>query len=426
MSDAASNAFAAVYPPEFAAHLARAWQAQEDVPGLPSTAFLESFIDTLYQASFLKEEGEPILCRAILSEPQEWKQGEGPPAGFHVLRFASPRPFTTQEIRKLAPSASYYRTLLGVNCCSESGPQVWGIIATGARWVNRVDGGRFFGAPLPAHLVVHILGPGRLLTACGYQRLLELVGGRVQRTGFDPFKSKWLELRFRHVRTWLLERFSKMQIEGAEVGETFVRLMTQNVARRIFSLVRRRHHGGMMISLPADFPRSGCENHWLRIRTCFESAASTRRFSELMLQLMGRMSIVGHTRGLKCVTWEDYQEMEDFILSEIDESFIELSNLYADLMNVDGALVVSENFELIGFGAEVIAENPVRQVYRALDVEANETLMEQADNSGTRHRAAYRIVAAVQNCLAVVISQDGSISFVANRNGQVVYWPYLP
>ena len=75
------------------------------------------------------------------------------------------------------------------------------------------------------------------------------------------------------------------------------------------------------------------------------------------------------------------------------------------------------------FGAEVSAELPSpARVYRALDAEGDERQPEPIENVGTRHRAAYRFVNDHPGGLAVVISQDGAVSFVANREGQVVFW----
>ena len=415
-----------VYPPQFAQALMGVWRSLDEASGLPGIDCLTTILDTLYQASFLHEEGEAVRCRVILADPGDWKQGDGPPAGFHVLSFADQRPFTVQEIRKLAHAASYYRALLAIHYDPQRGAHIWGVVESGARWVNRVDGGRFLGAPLPPHLVVHILGPGRLLTGCGYQRLLELDGGRIQETGFDPFKSKWLPGRFRPVRDWLQQRLADANVDGAEVDGSFISLMAQNVVRRILSIVRQRGHGGMLIFVPLNMKASGALDRWLRIRCPLAPTSSTKRFSELMFRVMARMSIVGHTHGIKTVKWEDYQEFEDPLLAEIDEAFLELANLFADFMNVDGALVVSEQFEVMGFGAEVLGEEPVMAVHRALDLEGTRTVEERADNSGTRHRSAYRFVMAVPGSVVAVISQDGSVNFVAYHEGKVVYWPYLP
>jgi len=39
-----------------------------------------------------------------------------------------------------------------------------------------------------------------------------------------------------------------------------------------------------------------------------------------------------------------------------------------------------------------------------------------------RHRAAYRFVRDNPQGLAIVLSQDGGVSFVANREGEAVFW----
>ncbi len=425
MTDSENDA--TIYPPEFARRVIDAWGSPEDQASAPpSQSCLAKVLEIVYQASFLHEEGRAVRCRLVIADSTDWKQGEGPPSGFHVLRFAEPRPFTSQEIRKLAPAASYYRSLLGVHEDPDKGLSIWGIIETGTRWVNRVDGGRFDGAPLPPHFVAHILGAGRLMVACGYRRLLELNSGKVLKTGIDPFKSQWLPTQFRPVRQWLQDRLAETGLEGANVEDCFIRMMAQNVVRRILSLVRDRGHGGMLIYIPQESANPQTLSGILRVRCPFESRPATEHFSELMLRAMSRLSLVGHRHGFRSVTWTDYQNIDDPILTEIDESFFEIAHLFADLMAVDGALILTKRFEVIGFGGEVLGERPVSEVFRSLDLEGVELESEPADSSGTRHRSAYRFVSEVPKSLAIVISQDGAIRFVTHRDGRVVYWPYLP
>jgi DNA integrity scanning protein DisA with diadenylate cyclase activity len=101
----------------------------------------------------------------------------------------------------------------------------------------------------------------------------------------------------------------------------------------------------------------------------------------------------------------------------------ELSRVLANLTAIDGALVLDKRFGILAFGAEVSAELPTPgQVYRALDAEGRVREEEAVENVGTRHRAAYRFVNDHPRGLAVVISQDGGVSFVAKRDGQVVFW----
>ena len=96
-------------------------------------------------------------------------------------------------------------------------------------------------------------------------------------------------------------------------------------------------------------------------------------------------------------------------------------------MAVDGALVVTDARDVIGFGAEI--QGPINRnevVYRALDLEATQVVEEPADEAGTRHRAAYRLSRQHPECLIAVVSQDGAVRCVGNLNGKVIYWELGP
>jgi hypothetical protein len=265
-----------------------------------------------------------------------------------------------------------------------------------------------------------------LLTACEYHRLLELDSGRLIRTGFDPFKAGWLPQHFRPMRQWLQDQLAKTRLEGAKVEDCLIRVMAQSVDLRTLSFVRARGHGGMLISLPQEKPNLAELSKVLRVRCPFESRPATAHFSELMLRAMSRLSLAGHRHGLTSVKWENYKTIDDRVLSEIDEPFVEFAHLLADMMSVDGALVRTKRFELVGFGGEVLGEKPVTRVFRALDLEGVSSIPEMADSSGTRHPSACRFASEGPESLLIVISQDGAVRFVAARNGQIMYWPYLP
>jgi hypothetical protein len=61
-------------------------------------------------------------------------------------------------------------------------------------------------------------------------------------------------------------------------------------------------------------------------------------------------------------------------------------------------------------------------VWRALDAEGVRRELDDLESVGTRHRAAYRFAGAYPQGLAIVISHDGNVSFVASRGGEVVFW----
>jgi hypothetical protein len=61
-------------------------------------------------------------------------------------------------------------------------------------------------------------------------------------------------------------------------------------------------------------------------------------------------------------------------------------------------------------------------VWRAIDIEGESRQCDFAESVGTRHRAAYRFVQHHPQGLAVVISHDGSVRFVASLEHGVTYW----
>ncbi len=52
-------------------------------------------------------------------------------------------------------------------------------------------------------------------------------------------------------------------------------------------------------------------------------------------------------------------------------------------------------------------------------------VLESMESAGTRHRTAYRLCREYAHCLAIVVSQDGAVKFVANHQDKVTYWNHL-
>ena len=396
---------------------------------LPVDRTLVSLVDVVYQASLLREEGAPVRSRVVFAEPAVFADSTND--GNHAiqtLRFTSPQAYSPHNIRKLAAAAGFYRAMLAVEICDQGHLQIWGMVVTGTQWVNDVRGSQSHGAPLPPNLVMQILGPGHLAALSGNQPLLESIGGQLLTDGFDPFHSQWLPLRFLSLRKSLLAELDQSgnDVADTKMGDSFVRNVAQSVVRRVLRLVKNQGHGGMLVYLPDGAADTSIPEEWFRFRVEFQDDDSTLRFRRLMLRLMKRGREVGQALGLAVVTWEDYQEMQDAELSEIDAALVELSHLLADLMSVDGSLVLDRGFRLIGFGAEILGATHVQRIHRALDLEADRFIQEPADTAGTRHRSAYRLVNGIDDAIAVVVSQDGDVRFVANHQGKLAYWPYLP
>jgi DisA bacterial checkpoint controller nucleotide-binding len=416
------------YPRDLAGQITAQWDAAGMVDQLPPEDALTSFLSEAYQASLLREEDRAVVCRLILVNPAELGDDAGPPNGLHVLRFREERPMHEQEIRRLSPTATFSRSLIAVRWDSKQGFLVWGIVNSGLRWINQTDGGRLRGPVVPNRLIIHIRGPGTLVALRGRDRIATLLNGKLQDYGFNIFEASWLSHLQERFGKWVLhECFKGQPHPGATVERDFTRMLAQNVMRRVISQVRRARHGGMMILIAdLNWEKLVCASGPISPKYWVEDGKARRRYRELLFTVVRTLSQIGGELGLATVGWEHYQQIKDDRLAELDESIFECAHLLADLMAVDGALVLTAARDIIGFGAEIhVPTYPNEVVYRALDIEGEKSVPVRADECGTRHRAAYRLTRDYPECMVTVVSQDGSVRYVGNRNGKVTFWDIL-
>jgi DNA integrity scanning protein DisA with diadenylate cyclase activity len=108
-------------------------------------------------------------------------------------------------------------------------------------------------------------------------------------------------------------------------------------------------------------------------------------------------------------------------LSHIHSEFVEAVRFVAKLAGCDGAIVLSDDLRLLGFGAELRADlklgtkikdikNEMRRTYKPLDIE----------EFGQRHRSAIKLVSRRKNFTVLVISQDGPITVVWSDSAKSV------
>jgi hypothetical protein len=186
----------------------------------------------------------------------------------------------------------------------------------------------------------------------------------------------------------------------------------------------------MVVFIPPELTEdfSG-ENRYVTFKHVFAGGEPRRRFRTLIVGVMNRLAQI-HGKGdapsyPRAVGWEEYQKTNDERIAKLDEAIFELAHLIAALASVDGAVVMSKRFELLGFGGEISGAPPaVRTVLRALDLEGKRTVEQSTDGVGTRHRSAYRLCNAVPGAVAVVVSQDGNVRFVRRTDGGVAYWDH--
>ncbi len=374
-----------------------------------------------------------MTFRAVLAEPDAFARHGGPPRELHRLEFARAMPFEPRELRRLTQAADFDRSLIATSAGGDGRLSIWGLIHQGPRWLQDVVGGRGGGPELPRVPVVHVLAPGRVEARCGPELVGRLERGKLWGTRLDVFESRWLPDSFedlqeeqRRLIATARERAEAGGERWAAIDPDLPRRIGERVTKRFLAVLRRERHGGTIVHVPSELVSElGSGNPYLDIRYRFAEAEARRRFFEVTVGILNRLALLHGESAAGRVGWHDFQKATDEELAALDEALFEFAYLIAGLAAVDGAVVLDKRLELLGFGAEISGRLPdVPVVGRALDLEGDSLADEPAANEGTRHRSAYRLVGALPGTVAIVVSQDGGVRFVAARDGHVTYWEH--
>lgn len=430
------------YPADLGRFARQRWRELEHAPSppctlragaLPEQPALERLLAVAYQASLLEEEGRPVRFRLFLGDPAALPPGAGPPEGLHRLRFAAPRPYEEHEIRRLSPAAKYHRALIGVQLNPEGDFEIWGLIQSGPRWLQSARGGRAIASPIPRDaVVVRGVAPGRIAIAVGDLTLAELRGGHIASGEMDVFESRWLRARFADVRAELmvLHEEATRGTRAAPLDPEVTRVVAQQMARRLVAKMRESGHGGTVLIVPEQRIAALLDqSRALRLKYAFVDEEPRRRYRSLMLEAMRELATLGAELDPPpaSVGWNVYQTSARPEIAALDEAILELSQLLGALGDVDGAVLLTKRFEVLGFGGEIAGSLPeLTSVRHALDLEATAYEIVPLDRTGTRHRSVYRLCAHEKEAIAIVASQDGTLQFVANHDGGPTYWEHAP
>ncbi len=407
------------YPSDLVRFASRRWPAGATT----DDALLTEVVAVAYHASFLRDEDRPVLFRLVVTGPEDMPAVDSSVDGLHVLRFASPRPFDEQEIRRLSQGAPYEHALIGV-CQLDGALFIWGIVHTGPRWLQSAQGGaRSPDRALPASVVLRVARPGHVALSWGEKPVAELRQGQLGDSRVDVFASQWLPARFADVRAEVAELVSHAGEPAGRVDPDVIRLIGQQLIRRTIAIIRAAHHGGTLLIVPPECATSMVDERFVKLKYPFADAPARARFRQLLLPLLRHVAALAAPEETPGPS--HYLSALSTALRTDDDAMFELAQFIASLAAVDGAVVLSKRFEIMGFGGEIagdLASVPV--VRRSLDLEGTRYEEEVVDRVGTRHRSAYRLCNRFRTALAVIVSQDGSVRFVTWHDGAVTYWDH--
>jgi hypothetical protein len=379
-------------------------------------------LSVAYHASLTFEETRPTRFRLLLTPPDDLPERGVPNEGVLRLAFDHLRAVTPEELRQLAPAAPFETSLIGAYPF-DGKLRIWGIAHSGPAWLAPTWGGRQVVPNWTYDPIIHVTGPGLIAVRCAGKLVGALERGALIDGTVDVFDSEWLPALFAREREEVQREHADRQARVASptaVSQQLIGRVTQHMLRRAIQLVLGSRHGGLLLVVDAPKGAPSAPLAGLNIKYRFDQSEPPRRYRSLLFQLLDRLA--ASTTNPQ-VDWPDFARDTSPELEKLEQAIFEISRVFAGLAAIDGAVVLDKRWAVVGFGAEVSSEiPPPSRVWRALDTEAKNRDESSIEDVGTRHRAAYRFVRQHPAGLALVVSADGGVSIVANRDGDVVFW----
>ncbi len=425
------------YPNDLSEEILRLWPSfleRGGFGGVTNRETLEYLISTCYQVSMMTEELRSQRFRVILCDPSCFPADLGPPHGFLRLIFGEPRAFHEYELIKLSPASEFESTLIGVRHIPAEGLQIWGLVNSGTRWTQEFRGGSKEITPMPDYLVLEVTGPGCIRACRVLSILAQLSGGRINLPRTNVLQSRWVALRTASFRNDIVEKHLAGRPDPdkvrATVSQNLILSLYEQVIKRMISSITNMKRGGTIVIFPRELIQTIYNaNQYIFIKYLFREEDPLRRLRSLIVGIMNELAKTCGSAGdaARVVGWNDYVASNRETLLELDEALFEYARFVANLTAVDGAVVLAQGLDLIGFGGVIKgAFSKEDTIARAMDAEGEERVYERAEGVGTRHLAAYHLCREVQEAVAIVMSQDGNTRLVKWMNGFVTYWDILP
>ncbi len=399
---------------------------------LPDENVLSSLLNISYQTSLKTEESRNILFRLIVCNEDDFKKAYNNSYLVNIDKFTVNRDFNVSELKRLSPAVDYTRSIIAVDYNHESKElYIWGIINIGSDWYNYVNGNiAFFHNPIfpPSFFTITVDGIASLKISKGGFCLLKLKDGDIQLTYSSALETGLINDFIQEGIVSYQERGTSLLKFQDVIKIDFKRYYIQFM-KHILSNISSHRHGGALIVLSETKNNIDEICHTdLKIKYMLNSNISLGD-NILMFLINFEEFIYLNNKTIK----NEHQINNDLYESIMSlqknsqgeyHKIIDLLNHISNLANVDGAVVMTNSFKIIGFGAEINCnyEN-LKECVETNDQMAKDCKSFNFENYGTRHRSAIKFASKYPDSIVFVISQDGGIKGIKSNSDKVIVWP---
>ena len=400
--------------------------ARHDVPPpLPRLSQLRYILSTAFFASLVREEKRDLrflLCCAPDLDVLRDGLGETVP----VVELAAPRPLTVETLRALAPAVSPQNAALLVRCPLDrddpAACEIAGILHLGSHLALARSGRSFYCRPAPYALLVEACGAGEVHVYQGGLKVAAMQTGRLHdQMAYSALEFLPISDLLARGLAALQPRVLAAEHEPPRERSDFEWTALLNTVLCIVNGIREHGHGGTLLlaapgaerALPAR-ARFGVVEHGSVLGDRFVDFLNARHlFTEAEWQVKRRGALpdaaveIAHLRSA---------------VFQAEEDLADAADVAAGLSAIDGALVLTSDLRVIGFGAEIVLD--AAQPVSAADLSGSggrpgAAPAVDSESFGMRHRSALRCIGAADAAAAFVVSQDGAVSFFWRQDGRV-------
>lgn len=386
---------------DLVAQVRHAWIADQQHPqrerrkrAIPDSERFGILLDTVFRTSMIPEEGRHVRANVAWLPVADLDAHEVQGAGRseRLLRFQSNRPLASALLAKLAKATESGSCSLLVDWF-DGVPMIWGILyyRRERRTLEEIPAAVEEGIRgAPDCPILSIDGIGSIVVMRG-----DSVVGRITRGEFA--RAVPAPLHSHPLGQILHELFGvRMTLKAGRYvddGDNSCGHILVECLRYLLEQLDRQAGGALLVFVPGD------------------SIGPAREHAEFPWACAGSLDVAG-LLGARMRS----QEAQALLRARLDA--------LVRLASIDGALVLSPRFDLVGFGAKLHAPAWAGTVLEGLDGFGGGGQPFDASRLGTRHSSAVAYVGAVPGAVAFVVSADGPIRGLARKGiGPIHCWP---
>jgi hypothetical protein len=411
------------FPYELAKQVSDRWEhfigGEYTCPPSPSKLQLRSLLEVAYLAGLEKEEGRSLRFTLCCTPQTETVQRQYSEDIIDAWSFAENRPFTIQEIRRLAAATDIDTSAIWIWFPQDPNEKllIHGLLNLGSSWSNARKAFAYHYDRLPDALLARVEAPGWITVYQGNYSIASLRSGQVHsELTHSSFDTLGVHSLFKEGLGLIEKEIIRPKYEYPRDYYEFEWLAYVNTILAVVNSIQLSGHGGALIFSGKNCKLTQRKGNVVRIKYRLSSGSDHLRkqfvkFINQRHKFSDMISLLEREDKPEEVPTEDQVKLGDKMAKETEESLAESCIFVGNLAGVDGALILRTDLSVEGFGAEILLDKVKHtKVYQVTDVLARDKVEYDSEQRGTRHRSAVRLCATVSDLVAFIVSQDGGVS----------------